>query len=58
MLNNSSTLITVGTGSFGNGFVKTVLARYSDISRVVVFSRDELKQFVVNGQIIAKCKNK
>jgi FlaA1/EpsC-like NDP-sugar epimerase len=45
MLNNSSILITGGTGSFGNGFVKTVLARYSDISRVVVFSRDELKKF-------------
>jgi len=45
MLNNSSILITGGTGSFGNEFVKTVLARYSDISRVVVFSRDELKQF-------------
>jgi UDP-N-acetylglucosamine 4,6-dehydratase/5-epimerase len=45
MLNNSSILITGGTGSFGKAFVKTVLARFPDIKRLVVFSRDELKQF-------------
>ena len=45
MLNNKSILITGGTGSFGKAFVKTVLERYPDVKRVVVFSRDELKQF-------------
>jgi UDP-N-acetylglucosamine 4,6-dehydratase/5-epimerase len=45
MLNNSSILITGGTGSFGKAFVKTVLARFPNIKRVVVFSRDELKQY-------------
>jgi UDP-N-acetylglucosamine 4,6-dehydratase len=45
MLHNKSVLITGGTGSFGRTFVKTVLERYSDIRRLVVFSRDELKQF-------------
>jgi len=45
MLNNKSILITGGTGSFGKAFVKTVLARFPDIRRLVVFSRDELKQF-------------
>jgi UDP-N-acetylglucosamine 4,6-dehydratase (inverting) len=45
MLNNASILITGGTGSFGKEFVKTVLKRYPDIKRLVVFSRDELKQF-------------
>jgi len=45
MLNNQALLITGGTGSFGKAFVKTVLARYPDIKRLVVFSRDELKQF-------------
>ena len=45
MLNNKSILITGGTGSFGQAFVKTVLARYPDIKRLVVFSRDELKQY-------------
>lgn len=45
MLNDKSILITGGTGSFGNAFIKTVLGRYPTINRVVVFSRDELKQF-------------
>ncbi len=45
MLNGSSILVTGGTGSFGKKFVQTVLERYPDIKRVVVFSRDELKQF-------------
>lgn len=45
MLNNKSLLITGGTGSFGKAFVRTVLDRYPDIKRLVIFSRDELKQF-------------
>ncbi len=38
-------LITGGTGSFGQAFAKTVLERTPDISRLVIYSRDELKQF-------------
>ena len=38
-------LITGGTGSFGKAFVKTILDRYPNIKRLVVFSRDELKQY-------------
>jgi UDP-N-acetylglucosamine 4,6-dehydratase (inverting) len=45
MLNDKSILITGGTGSFGKSFVKTVLARYPRIKRMVIYSRDELKQF-------------
>jgi UDP-N-acetylglucosamine 4,6-dehydratase/5-epimerase len=45
MFANASVLITGGTGSFGKAFVKTLLSRYPDIARVVIFSRDELKQF-------------
>jgi UDP-N-acetylglucosamine 4,6-dehydratase (inverting) len=45
MLNGASILITGGTGSFGKAFVKCVLARYPNIKRLVVYSRDELKQF-------------
>lgn len=45
MLKNKSILITGGTGSFGKAFVRTVLTRYPTIKRVVVYSRDELKQF-------------
>jgi UDP-N-acetylglucosamine 4,6-dehydratase len=45
MLNDKSILITGGTGSFGKAFVKTVLSRYPNVKRLVVYSRDELKQF-------------
>lgn len=38
-------LVTGGTGSFGRHFVKTALETYPDLERLVVFSRDELKQF-------------
>lgn len=50
MLNNKSILITGGTGSFGKAFVKKVLAKYPDVRRLVVFSRDELKQFEMAQQ--------
>lgn len=45
MLSGKSILITGGTGSFGKKFVETLFARYPNVGRVVVFSRDELKQF-------------
>lgn len=45
MLNAKSILVTGGTGSFGKKFIETILNRYPEITRVVVFSRDELKQF-------------
>lgn len=45
MLTNKSILVTGGTGSFGRGFVRTILARHPDVRRLVIFSRDELKQF-------------
>lgn len=45
MLNGKRILITGGTGSFGKKFVETVLTKYPDIKRLVVYSRDELKQY-------------
>jgi len=44
MFDNKSVLVTGGTGSFGQGFIETLLQQYSP-KRVVVFSRDELKQY-------------
>src|SRR5665213_2831332 len=43
-LNDKSVLVTGGTGSFGKHFVKTVIDGYKP-RRLIVFSRDELKQF-------------
>ena len=45
MLNKKSLLITGGTGSLGQALVEEILYRYPDIDRLVIFSRDELKQF-------------
>jgi UDP-N-acetylglucosamine 4,6-dehydratase len=44
MFDDKSILITGGTGSFGKKYVETLLARYKP-KRIVIFSRDELKQF-------------
>lgn len=45
MLNNKSILITGGTGSLGKELTKTILAQWPDIKRLVIYSRDEQKQF-------------
>ncbi len=45
MLKGRSLLVTGGTGSFGKKFVETILNRYPEIKRLVIYSRDELKQF-------------
>lgn len=45
MLNYQSVLITGGTGSFGKKFIETILDRFPEVKRIVVYSRDELKQF-------------
>ena len=42
---NSSILITGGTGSFGRAFIERILNQYPEIGRIVVYSRDELKQW-------------
>lgn len=39
-----SILITGGTGSFGKQFIKTILKDYKNFERIIIFSRDELKQ--------------
>jgi UDP-N-acetylglucosamine 4,6-dehydratase/5-epimerase len=44
-LNGKSVLVTGGTGSFGKAFTKIVLEKWPDIKRLVIYSRDEQKQF-------------
>jgi len=53
MLNGKAILVTGGTGSFGKKFVQTVLERYPEITRLVIYSRDELKQFEMS-QVFSK----
>ena len=54
MLNNKSILITGGTGSFGKQFIKTILERYPEVKKIIIFSRDELKQFELKQKYPAK----
>ncbi|MGC1474028.1 MAG: UDP-N-acetylglucosamine 4,6-dehydratase (inverting) [Psychroserpens sp.] len=45
MLNNKSVLITGGTGSLGKALTANILEKWPDVKRLVIFSRDEQKQF-------------
>jgi UDP-N-acetylglucosamine 4,6-dehydratase len=45
MFKNKSILITGGTGSFGKGLVKYLIKNYTGFKKIIIFSRDELKQF-------------
>ena len=49
MFDNKSILITGGTGSFGKKLSKTILQKYNP-ERLIIFSRDELKQFEMREQ--------
>ncbi|MGH8401071.1 MAG: UDP-N-acetylglucosamine 4,6-dehydratase (inverting) [Gammaproteobacteria bacterium] len=54
MFNDKSILITGGTGSFGKMCVKTLLERYQP-KRLVIYSRDELKQYEMQQTYNAPC---
>lgn len=45
MINGRSILVTGGTGSFGKQFIKKIINDFPQVERIVVFSRDEFKQF-------------
>jgi len=54
MFDGKSILVTGGTGSFGRSLIRTLLARHQP-RRVVVYSRDELKQFEMQQEFGAAC---
>lgn len=47
MLNNKSILITGGTGTLGRALTKKILKNFPKVKRVIIFSRDEQKQFIM-----------
>ena len=53
MLNNKTILITGGTGSFGKKFIDMILSKY-DPKKVIVYSRDELKQYEMQQEFPEK----
>lgn len=54
MFNDKSILITGGTGSFGKKFIEIVLKKYTP-KKIIVFSRDELKQFEMQQNFHQPC---
>lgn len=59
MLTDKTILVTGGTGSFGKQFIKTVFEKHPDVKKIIVFSRDEYKQFVMENMLEFKpFKNK
>jgi UDP-N-acetylglucosamine 4,6-dehydratase len=54
MFNEKSIIITGGTGSFGKQYVRTLLKHYTP-KRLIVFSRDELKQYEMQQEFSADC---
>jgi UDP-N-acetylglucosamine 4,6-dehydratase len=52
--NNSTILITGGTGSFGKKAVETILRRYEP-KKLIIYSRDEYKQYVMQQTYNASC---
>ena len=56
MLNNKSILITGGTGSFGKRITKKILEKFNP-KKVIIFSRDELKQSEMQNEKIYQRKN-
>jgi len=53
-MNGKSILITGGTGSFGRAFAEYLLKKYKKIKRLVIYSRDELKQFEMSNILSEK----
>jgi UDP-N-acetylglucosamine 4,6-dehydratase/5-epimerase len=51
MFSGKSVLVTGGTGSFGKKFIETVLSNYPNVKKIIVYSRDELKQFEMSQHI-------
>lgn len=54
MFNDASILVTGGTGSFGNAFIRKILRTYAP-RRLIVYSRDEFKQFEMQQKLNSPC---
>ena len=51
---HKSILITGGTGSFGQAYVRNLVVKNKNIKRLVIFSRDELKQNLMSEEFSEK----
>jgi UDP-N-acetylglucosamine 4,6-dehydratase len=58
MFKNKTILVTGGTGSFGKTFVNYFLHKFKNLKKIIVFSRDELKQYDMAQNLPFEFKNK
>ena len=49
-LSNKTILVTGGTGSFGKSFIDRIITNHKGIKKLIIYSRDELKQFNLSKQ--------
>ena len=54
MFKNKSILVTGGTGSFGKAFIKYLINNFKGFKKIIIFSRDELKQFEMASSLSEK----
>ena len=52
MLNGKTILVTGGTGSFGQEFISKICEDYADAKKVIIYSRDELKQYEMDKNFL------
>ena len=57
MFKNKTILVTGGTGSFGKALISNIISKYSNFKKLIVFSRDELKQHEMLQNKIYQHKN-
>ena len=58
LFKNKTLLLTGGTGSFGKNFLNRIISKHNNIKKIIIFSRDELKQYELKNQIPKKFLNK
>ncbi len=58
MLNNKTILITGGTGSFGQRFVRKIINKYKSVKKIIIFSRDEYKQLLMREKFVGQGEKK
>ena len=54
IMNGKSILITGGTGSLGKALTRHILDKYPEIKKLIIFSRDEQKQFQMGQELVPK----
>ena len=57
MFKNKTILVTGGTGSFGRAIIANIISNHSNFKKLIIFSRDELKQFEMHQKKIYRHKN-